>query len=407
MHFDYLLVIACVMVPTFLALQLAGAIRQLGWRKTLAVGLGLLALSAVFDNLLVLADIVDYHRPSILGVKFPIAPIEDLGYAFLAAVLVPSVWLGLKNLGKSASDSGHSFTLRALLRQLFWASRPISWINTAYPYAAVYLVVGHQLNTMFWLGTLFFLIPYNLLMYGINDVYDYESDLRNPRKGSIEGAVLDPKWHQPTLLFAYLLPVPFVAYLSWHELHRGNPMTVVWLVVVLFAVVAYSAKGMRFKEIPLLDSLTSATHFVGPMVVAMVATDQPLNSGTSIKLIGAFLLWGMASHAFGAVQDIRADREGGLASIATAFGAKETVRFAFIAYGFAGIALLSGIWPMPIAAVAVVPYLAITWPYLNLSDDDCERANAGWRRFIWLNFFAGFVVTMILIYSVLSSHKIL
>lgn len=64
-------------------------------------------------------------------------------------------------------------------------------------------------------GTVFFLIPYNLLMYGINDVFDYESDLRNPRKGGVEGIVLASRWHRLTLWWACLLPVPFVLALLW------------------------------------------------------------------------------------------------------------------------------------------------------------------------------------------------
>ena len=73
------------------------------------------------------------------------------------------------------------------------ASRPVSWINTAYPFAAGYVMVEREIDARLVVGTLFFLIPYNLLMYGINDVFDYESDLRNPRKGGVEGALLPPR----------------------------------------------------------------------------------------------------------------------------------------------------------------------------------------------------------------------
>jgi hypothetical protein len=44
-----------------------------------------------------------------------------------------------------------------------------------------------------------------------------------------------------------------------------------------------------------------------------------------------------------------------------------------------------------------VPYLAVVAPYWFITDETCEKANVGWRRFIWLNFFAGFVITMLLI----------
>jgi 4-hydroxybenzoate polyprenyltransferase len=99
------------------------------------------------------------------------------------------------------------------LRTLFITSRPVSWINTAYPFAAGYLLTIRRVDLTFVIATLFYLIPYNLLMYGVNDVYDYESDLRNPRKGGIEGAKLSKDTHLMVLTSAYLFALPFVIYL--------------------------------------------------------------------------------------------------------------------------------------------------------------------------------------------------
>ena len=77
-----------------------------------------------------------------------------------------------------------------MIRQLLLSSRPLSWVNTAYPFAAAYLLTVREVDWVFIVGTIYFLVPYNLAMYGINDVFDYESDLRNPRKGGVEGDVL-------------------------------------------------------------------------------------------------------------------------------------------------------------------------------------------------------------------------
>lgn len=73
------------------------------------------------------------------------------------------------------------------IAQIILSSRPISWINTAFPFAAAYLLSTREIDLTFVIGTLYFLVPYNLAMYGINDVFDYASDLANPRKGGIEG----------------------------------------------------------------------------------------------------------------------------------------------------------------------------------------------------------------------------
>jgi 4-hydroxybenzoate polyprenyltransferase len=206
-----------------------------------------------------------------------------------------------------------------VLSKLFVSSRPLSWVNTAFPFAAAYLLSGGELITLI-VGTFYFLIPYNLAMYGINDVFDYESDLRNPRKGGVEGAVLDRSMHRPTLIAVAVTNIPFLVYL----VVVGSPLSWLVLAISIFAVVAYSAKGLRFKEKPFLDSLTSSTHFVSPAVYGLVLAGATF-SPQLWALLGAFFLWGAASHAFGAVQDVIADREGGLASVATVIGARATV----------------------------------------------------------------------------------
>ena len=279
------------------------------------------------------------------------------------------------------------------LKQLFWSSRPISWINTAYPFGLAYWLATGDTGLTLWIGALFFLIPYNLLMYGINDVFDYESDLRNPRKGGIEGALLDPKWHVVTVKAAIWSCVPFVVYLTV----IGTSSSTSWLYLTLFAVIAYSAKGLRFKEKPFLDSITSSLHFVGPVIFGLSLAEVNLGQRQILIAIVSFFLWGVASHAFGAVQDVLADREGGIASIATVIGARATVRVALAAYVVAAALLLGLNQPYSFASLAAIPYLVILLPFWNITDATCARANAGWKKFIWLNFIAGAVVTLLVI----------
>jgi 4-hydroxybenzoate polyprenyltransferase len=266
-------------------------------------------------------------------------------------------------------------------------------VNTAFPFFAAYLFVSEQIDLTLVIGSLFFLIPYNFLMYGINDVFDYESDLRNPRKGGIEGALLDPKYHKTTIWSSIGFAAVFVVYL----LFVGSDAADFWLLVSLAAVLAYSVPKLRFKERPFLDSFTSAVHFVGPMVYGLVLAGSTLIDAKVIAVIAAFMGWGMASHAFGAVQDVRADREAGIKSVATQIGARNTVRFAFVLYLLAAAVIMTIGWHGVVASLAVLPYLVIISPYLNITDADCERANGGWKRFIWLNFAAGALISLVVI----------
>jgi 4-hydroxybenzoate polyprenyltransferase len=285
-----------------------------------------------------------------------------------------------------------------IARDLFVSSRPVSWINTAYPFAAAYFLTAREIDLALVLGTIFFLVPYNLAMYGVNDVFDYESDLRNPRKGGAHGAVLDRRMHPITLWAAGLGCAPFVIAL----VVLGDPLSWIVLAASLFFVVFYSAPPLRLKERPFADSMTSSIHFFSPAVYGLVLAGATWTPQLALVIV-AFALWGIASHAFGAVQDVVADRAAGISSIATARGARWTVRFALAAYVLAGVAMLATAWPGPLAALLVVPYLAVVWPYRSVTDDTAERATAGWRRFLWVNQIAGFGATLLLIWWALTT----
>ncbi len=280
-----------------------------------------------------------------------------------------------------------------VLRQLVLSSRPVSWVNTAYPFAAAYLLTAREVDLTFVLGTLFFLVPYNLAMYGINDVFDYESDLRNPRKGGVHGAVLDRRLHVPTIVAAIVTSLPFVVYLVL----VGSIASWVVLGASLFFVVFYSAPPLRLKEVPFADSITSSIHFFSPAVYGLVLAGATW-SVPLVAVMVAFALWGLGSHAFGAVQDVTSDREAGIASIATVRGARWTVRFALACYAAAGVAVLAADWPGPLAALLTVPYLVNVWPFARITDDTAHEAVRGWRRFLWLNQLTGFGATLLLIW---------
>ncbi len=141
---------------------------------------------------------------------------------------------------------------------------------------------------------------------------------------------------------------------------------------------------------------------MSPAIVALALVGAPVTIGTIITL-GAFFLWGMAAHAFGAVQDIGPDREGGISSTATVIGARATVRLSLGLWAIAGAAMLfTHPWPGPLAAVLALPYVVNAAPWWNVDDGSSASTNRAWRRFIALNYFAGFLATMILILAWIS-----
>lgn len=389
----YLLLSLAVLVPvagvSLLAAPRGGGARRDHWLASGIAAGALIVLTAVFDSLMIHADLFYYADELISGMRIGLAPIEDFAYPIAGVLLLPVLW---RIFARGGDDA---LSLRARLRALFWASRPVSWINTAYPFAAAMFLTHREVDALLILGTFYYLVPYNLALYGINDVFDYQSDLRNPRKGSIEGALLGPEMHRITLGAALVTNVPFLVLF----VYLADPLALLAIAISTFALLAYSVPKLRFKERPVLDSLTSSTHFVSPAIVGFALAGAHLTAAQGL-ILGAFFLWGMAAHAFGAVQDVMPDRAAGLGSIATVFGAKATVRIALAFWTIAGILMLFTPFPGPLGALIAVPYLINCAPYARVSEADAHRTNRAWRRFIWLNYFCGFLVTMLLILAV-------
>lgn len=95
----YLLLNVIFILIVCLFLRLHG-VRFTASRALLITLIGLLALTAVFDNVIVGLNIVGYNADKILGIFVGFAPIEDFFYALLAVIVVPAIWhrLGSKHV---------------------------------------------------------------------------------------------------------------------------------------------------------------------------------------------------------------------------------------------------------------------------------------------------------------------
>lgn len=62
------------------------------WRAVGVAAVLMLALTAIFDNLIIGSGLVAYDDSLISGILIGIAPIEDFSYTVAALVLLPTVW---------------------------------------------------------------------------------------------------------------------------------------------------------------------------------------------------------------------------------------------------------------------------------------------------------------------------
>ncbi len=281
-------------------------------------------------------------------------------------------------------------------KELLIVSRPFWWVNTAAGFIASYWLLNNKAGLPLALGVIFFAFTYNLLMYGVNDIYDYESDIKNPRKiaAGIEGSVMSKSKHPSLWVWLIALNLPIVIYLYTQGSFAAN----VWLTVMLYMVFAYSQKGIRWKEVPFVDSFTSSFHYTSPFIYGgLLAGAKELYVPAFI----AYFVWVMANHAFGAIQDITPDRQAGIASIATKLGAARTILFVLSFYSLAALLPIvfygySGI----VATLLLSPYVVIvarTLPYRH--KDTSPAFRQGWKQFLYANYATGFLFTLLLLYA--------
>lgn len=227
-----------------------------------------------------------------------------------------------------------------MLARLFHISRPVLWVNTLGPAVIGMWLAGglwrwEALPVLLWLT-----LPFNLLIYGVNDIFDQETDARNPRKGTLEGARIRPREVSAILRGVLLTNLPFLAYFILF-LPAGA-----WLWMLLYAgvFVGYSAPPLRFKARAFLDSLSNAAYAFPLVFVPLALAEAPVWPAAA-----GLMAWSAAKHTFDAVQDIDEDRVAGIQTTAVRLGASGVVLWSSALWALAtlGFALVN----LPVALV--------------------------------------------------------
>jgi len=160
---------------------------------------------------------------------------------------------------------------------------------------------------------LYFTLPANVFLYGVNDIFDADVDEHNPKKDEgrevsyqgdrIVAGVIVGSGVLAAAFLPFLPVLGVVALLAWAALS-----------------VEYSAPPLRFKTTPFLDSISNGLYIL-PGVVAYAAIEGVAPPATAVA--GAWL-WTMGMHTFSAIPDIEPDREAGIQTTATYLDAENT-----------------------------------------------------------------------------------
>ena len=250
-------------------------------------------------------------------------------------------------------------------REVLRISRPRFWLYEAATFGLVGTVAALQGLSFFsdwryWVFALYFLIPANILIYGINDIFDYETDKLNPKKGDgAYEALVGPEKNRALWKWIIFSNIPFFFFVP-----LTTPLIASFVAFIFFASM-YSAYPIRAKIRPVLDSLFSAGHYVATGVFGYY-----LAGGTHFPTTGviAGMCWAVAMHAYSAVPDIKADFQAGLKTIAIMIGAKRTIYLCWFLYILAAY-LVRDIIPMA-SIIGAITFSYFMWRSTKATTDE-------------------------------------
>jgi 4-hydroxybenzoate polyprenyltransferase len=196
---------------------------------------------------------------------------------------------------------------------LLQVSRPGLWSTTALFYLMPLGRAAFLPSGKLWLGLFFVLFPLGLLLYGVNDIVDAETDALNPRKGTFMFGARGAREQLEALKWQIAaLQIPFVAAFYFFI----GPRILWWYAILLLAVGLYNAPGIALKGRPPFDVLIQASYLLVFVLSSWLNNVPQLPWQTF--LFGA--LFAMHSHIFGEVMDIEPDQLSGRQTTAGLIG---------------------------------------------------------------------------------------
>jgi 4-hydroxybenzoate polyprenyltransferase len=299
-------------------------------------------------------------------------------------------------------------------------SRPRFWMYTVGPFlvgiAATWnvlefpITIQSFLNSwdtqwLLWVRLLFlifliylgyFIFPANLLIYGVNDIADGDTDKFNTKKDGYESRLttsVKPLQHKIIkrwlwswifvivliLLFVINEHYPraeipsFISWIlpSWHTQAWFSLIvfsyeflqTVPFRITFFFFSIFYSARPIRAKSKPFIDGIFNVLYII-PWLIAYLTFGGIIQQVSRIWF-GAWRLWCIAMHTYSAIPDIQPDAQAWLTTTAVLLWKRRTLVYCAALRIWASILWSLVVWPLSYLFWAI--YLSLV--YVSIKQD--------------------------------------
>ncbi|MEM4494425.1 MAG: prenyltransferase [Candidatus Caldarchaeum sp.] len=241
------------------------------------------------------------------------------------------------------------------VKKVLKISRFRFWIYSAGPYVVGYTLgasgFSDFLRPEYYIYLIYFFVPANILIYGVNDYFDVETDAINPKKDLKEIRVMGEDRIRLRKMLLGVLGISFGLMLIQDNMAR------ILFGGFLFLSIFYSAPPIRFKSRPFLDFASNYLYIMPGVFGHYIASGRLPDP---LILLAGFLHIA-AMHIFSAIPDIEFDRSVGIRTTAVVMGRKKALILVTVFWG--GLAYLA----VTLTGFHPLSFLALIYPTVPLS----------------------------------------
>lgn len=279
----------------------------------------------------------------------------------------------------------------ATLQRLYKISRPRFWMYSFGP-LLIWLIAGYiytgvvpsdMLYIYIGMVVIYTLIWSNIIIYGVNDLADEDTDALNNKKDAYEHRLHASERHGLVKSIQLCIFLGLVVLLWWWYSVYGDVDMYILLwayVLFLFTGIWYSIEPIRAKSKPFIDGIFNLLYIVPSIRWWMIITWGW--EGYNLYALFAWWLWAMAMHAYSAIPDIEPDQQAELQTTAVVLWYRWTLSYCL------GLRSLA-------AAIAVrqfgSTYIFLLVPYIvMIALSRRGQIMRRYRLFPWINGVVGF-----------------
>lgn len=265
------------------------------------------------------------------------------------------------------------------------ASRPRFWAYIAGPFLLGFIAgvesIYSLLSLFFFIVFLYFLVPANVLLYGINDYFDSDTDQFNLKKKTHE---LLLKSSQKNILKRALLLTLAISIAVGVLL--PNTISQTLFVIFILLSIFYSTPPLRFKAHPFIDSFSNILY-IFPALISYSFFSNTFHA----PVILAMSLWAIAMHLYSAIPDIKSDAKAHLKTTAVVLGEKGSLILCAVLYL---LAVLCGLLTS-LSYLSLIGLIYVALPLVGLLKP--QLISKIYWCFPYINTFLGFILFIFLV----------